>query len=160
MSADQAFERLSQLYDELPAMEEKGAALARALSAQEIDRLRRAVSARKAQLTEAESHVAAAQAALERAVAEEASDEERYEMNRQVMLAGMERGYRIGPFQNAERDLVRVLEASPFASIEEAKAALMPASELDGLKQEVAAYQRDYAEALAQCQAYESSEEL
>ena len=49
------------------------------------------------------------------------------------------------------------LEASPFATVEEARAALLPADTLAVLAAEVETYQRDYAEALAACQQLEGA---
>ena len=53
--------------------------------------------------------------------------------------------------------LFRSLEASPFATVEEARAALLPADTLAALAAEVETYQRDYAEALAACQQLEGA---
>lgn len=76
-----------------------------------------------------------------------------------LMAAGTQRGLKVGPAQNAERALARALEASPFDTVEEARAALLPAESLAALSAEVQAYQADYAEALAMCQQLEDGEE-
>lgn len=73
------------------------------------------------------------------------------------MAAGTWRGLRVGPARNAERALTLALEASPFATVEEARAALLPADTLATLAAEVETYQRDYAEALAACQRLEGA---
>ena len=70
------------------------------------------------------------------------------------MAAGTWRGLRVGPARNAERALTLV---SPFATVEEARAALLPADTLAVLAAEVETYQRDYAEALAACQQLEGA---
>ena len=75
------------------------------------------------------------------------------------MAAGTQHGLKVGPAQNAERALARALEASPFDTVEEARAALLPAESLAALSAEVQAYQADYAEALAVCQQLEDGEE-
>ena len=74
---EQAFGRLEHLYAQLPAMEEKGAALARARSAATVDGLAKAAAYRAAELvradalvTEAEARVSAAEAEGEQAAGE------------------------------------------------------------------------------------------
>ena len=62
VDAEQAFGRLERLYAQLPAMEEKGAALARARSAAEVDGLAKAAAYRAAELARAEAEVARADA--------------------------------------------------------------------------------------------------
>lgn len=76
-----------------------------------------------------------------------------------LMAAGTQRGLRVGPAQNAEQALARALEASPFDTVEEARAALLPAESLAALSAEVEAYQAAYAAALAVCQQLEDCEE-
>ena len=61
---EQAFARLERLYTQLPAMEEKGAALARARSAAEVDGLAKAAAYRAAELVRAETLVAEAEACV------------------------------------------------------------------------------------------------
>ena len=137
---EQAFGRLEHLYAQLPAMEEKGAALARARSAATVDGL----------ATEAEARVSAAEAEGEQAAGE---------ARLALMAAGTQRGLRVGPAQNAEQALARALEASPFDTVEEARAAMLPAESLAALAAEVEAYQAAYAAALAVCQQLEDCEE-
>lgn len=55
---EQAFGRLEHLYAQLPAMEEKGAALARARSAATVDGLAKAATYRAAELARADALVA------------------------------------------------------------------------------------------------------
>lgn len=76
-----------------------------------------------------------------------------------LMAAGTQRGLRVGPAQNAEQALARALEASPFDTVEEARAAMLPAESLAALAAEVEAYQAAYAAALAVCQQLEDCEE-
>ena len=156
---EQAFGRLEHLYAQLPAMEEKGAALARARSAATVDGLAKAAASRAAALvpaelrrlvTEAEARVSAAEAEGEQAAGE---------ARLALMAAGTQRGLRVGPAQNAEQALARALEASPFDTVEEARAALLPAESLAALSAEVEAYQAAYAAALAVCQQLEDCEE-
>lgn len=170
-SLDQAFERLERLYGQLPAMEAKGAALARARSAAEVDRLARTAAYRGAELDRAEAQVAeaekrvateltagAAAAGAEGACGSQGADGNAAEdARRALMAAGTWRGLRVGPARNAERALALALEASPFATVEEARAALLPGDSLEALATEVEAYQRDYAEALAACQQLEGA---
>lgn len=159
--AEQAFERLERLYAQLPAMEEKGAALARARSAAEVDGLAKAAAYRAAELARADALVAEAEARVSAAEAEGGSegDATARDARLALMAAGAQRGLRVGPAQNAERVLARALEASPFATVEEARAALLPAESLAALAAEVGAYQTAYAEALAVCQQLEDDED-
>lgn len=170
VDAEQAFGRLERLYAQLPAMEEKGAALARARSAAEVDGLAKAAAYRAAELVraetlvaEAEACVCEAEAALARSEAAGGDAAEKAahlgDLRLALMAAGTQRGLKVGPAQNAERALARALEASPFDTVEEARAALLPAESLAALSAEVQAYQADYAEALAVCQQLEDGEE-
>lgn len=168
--AERAFAQLEHLYAQLPAMEEKGAALARARSAAEVDGLAKAAAYRAAELARAETEVARAEACVREAeaalVRSEAAEGDAAEkaahlgdLRLALMAAGTQRGLKVGPAQNAECALARALEASPFATVEEARAALLPAESLAALSAEVQAYQADYAEALAVCQQLEDGEE-
>ena len=168
--AEQAFARLERLYAQLPAMEEKGAALARARSAAEVDGLAKAAAYRAAELARAEAEVARAdarvceaEAALARSEAAGGDAAEKAahlgDLRLALMAAGTQRGLKVGPAQNAEHALAQALEASPFDTVEKARAALLPADSLAALSAEVQAYQADYAEALAVCQQLEHGEE-
>lgn len=168
--AEQVFERLEHLYAQLPAMEEKGAALARARSAAEVDGLAKAAAYRAAELAraetlvaEAEARVREAEATLARSEAAEGDAAEKAahlgDLRLALMAAGTQRGLKVAPAQNAEHVLAQALEVSPFDTVEEARAALLPAESLAALSAEVQAYQADYAEALAMCQQLEDGEE-
>ena len=170
VDAEQAFGRLERLYAQLPAMEEKGAALARARSAAEVDGLAKAAAYRAAELAradalvaEAEACVREAEAALARSEAAGGDAAEKAahlgDLRLALMAAGTQRGLKVGPAQNAEHALAQALEASPFDTVEEARAALLPTDSLAALSAEVQAYQADYAEALAMCQQLEDGEE-
>ena len=170
VDAEQAFGRLERLYAQLPAMEEKGAALARARSAAEVDGLAKAAAYRAAELVRAETLVAEAEACVceaEAALARsevaggDAAEKAAHlgDLRLALMAAGTQRGLKVGPAQNAEHALAQALEASPFDTVEEARAALLPADSLAALSAEVQAYQADYAEALAVCQQLEDGEE-
>ena len=67
--AERAFAQLEHLYAQLPAMEEKGAALARARSAAEVDGLAKTAAYRATELARAESLVARAEACVREAEA-------------------------------------------------------------------------------------------
>lgn len=170
VDAEQAFGRLEHLYAQLLAMEEKGAALARARSAAEVDGLAKAAAYRTAELTradalvaEAEACVREAEAALVRLEGAEGDAAEKAahlgDLRLALMAAGAQRGLKVGPAQNAEHALARALEASPFDTVEEARAALLPTDSLAALASEVQAYQAAYAEALAVCQQLEDGDE-
>lgn len=166
---EQAFGRLEHLYAQLPAMEEKGAALARARSAAEVDGLAKAAAYRAAELVRAKSLVARAEACVREAEAAlvrlegvegDAAEKAAHlgDLRLALMAAGTQRGLKVAPAQNAEHALARALEASPFDTVEEARAALLPVESLAALSAEVQAYQADYAEALAVCQQLEDDE--
>lgn len=168
--AERAFAQLEHLYAQLPAMEEKGAALARARSAAEVDGLAKAAAYRAAELARADAEVARAdarvreaEAALARSEAAEGDAAEKAphlgDLRLALMAAGAQRGLKVGPAQNAEHALARALEASPFDTMEEARAALLPTDSLAALASEVQAYQAAYAEALAVCQQLEDGDE-
>lgn len=170
VDAEQAFGRLERLYAQLPAMEEKGAALARARSAAEVDGLAKAAAYRAAELAradalvaEAEACVREAEAALIRSEGAEGDAAEKAahlgDLRLALMAAGTQRGLKVGPAQNAEQALDRALEASPFDTVEEAHAALLPTDSLAALASEVQAYQAAYAEALDVCRQLEDGEE-
>lgn len=163
VDAEQAFGRLERLYAQLPAMEEKGAALARARSAAEVDGLAKAAAYRAAELVRAEAFVREVEAALARSEAAGGDAAEKAahlgDLRLALMAAGTQRGLKVGPAQNAEHALAQALEASPFDTVEEARVALLPADSLAALSAEVQAYQADYAEALAVCQQLEDGEE-
>ena len=158
VDAEQAFRRLEHLYAQLPAMEEKGAALARARSAAEVDGLAKAAAYRAAELVRAETLVAEAEACVREAEAAlirsegaegDAAEKAAHlgDLRLALMAAGTQRGLKVGPAQNAEQALDRALEASPFDTVEEAHAALLPTDSLAALASEVQAYQAAYAEA-------------
>lgn len=170
VDAEQAFGRLERLYAQLPAMEEKGAALARARSAAEVDGLAKAAAYRAAELVraetlvaEAEACVCEAEAALIRSEGAEGDAAEKAahlgDLRLALMAAGTQRGLKVGPAQNAERALARALEASPFDTVDDARAALLSTESLAALSAEVEAYQAAYAEALAVCQQLEDGDE-
>lgn len=170
VDVEQAFGRLERLYAQLPAMEEKGAALARARSAAEVDGLAKAAAYRAAELVraetlvaEAEACVCEAEAALARSEAAGGDAAEKAahlgDLRLALMAAGTQRGLKVGPAQNAEQALDRALEASPFDTVEEAHAALLSADSLAALSAEVEAYQAAYAEALDVCRQLEDGEE-
>ena len=168
--AERAFAQLEHLYAQLPSMEEKGVALARARSAAEVDGLAKAAAYRAAELAradalvaEAEACVREAEAALARSEAAGGDAAEKAahlgDLRLALMAAGTQRGLKVGPAQNAEQALDRALEASPFDTVEEAHAALLPAESLAALSAEVEAYQAAYAEALDVCRQLEDGEE-
>lgn len=170
VDAEQAFGRLERLYAQLPAMEEKGAALARARSAAEVDGLAKAAAYRAAELVRAETLVAEAEACVREAEAALARSEAAGgdaaekaahlgDLRLALMAAGAQRGLKVGPAQNAEQALDRALEASPFDTVDDARAALLPAESLAALSAEVEAYQAAYAEALDVCRQLEDGEE-
>ena len=155
-AAEEAFALLQRLYDRLPAMEERGALLARAKAAAAAVRLEDELRTARILLDEAEKREAAARAAFERA--EQGSDAALADECRRALLhAGSLRGFRVGPARNVEAALARALEEGCFADAAEAHAALLEPAELASVQSEVEAYRSAYAEALARCEALEAS---
>ena len=155
-AAEEAFALLQRLYDRLPAMEERGALLARAKAAAAAVRLEDELRTARILLDEAEKREAAARAAFERA--EEGGDAALADECRRALLhAGSLRGFRVGPARNAEAALARALEEGCFADAAEAHAAVLEPAELASVESEVEAYRCAYAEALARCEALEAS---
>ena len=126
-ASEEAFAQLQRLYDQLPAMEERGVLLARAKAAA----LEQAERGGDAGLAD--------------------------ECRRALLHAGSLRGFRVGPARNAEAALARALEEGRFADAAEARAAVLDQAELASVESEVEAYRCAYAEALARCEALEAS---
>lgn len=156
---DALFAHLGELVERLPQMQAAQARLDRAQTAAEILRLDREHQTCAAMLAMANEALAKAQVALEAAQA--AGDEEDAtveQARREVMFRASERGFRIGPEQNARLALERALADSPFASAEEARTAAIAPDEEAALREEIASYQQDYATTLARCQQLEGNE--
>lgn len=58
------------------------------------------------------------------------------------------------PVQRAEQALAAVLAATPFDTVEEARAALLPEDECSSIASEVAAIREEYARVFNECQQY------
>lgn len=153
-AADAAFERLQALCDELPTMEQLGAQLARARSAKHVVEVAEHGQAAKSLLAEAESQLAQAQerlSALQQAP--DAADPAQLEEALQAVgYFGSQRGFRVGPAANADRDLASALAESPFESLEEAQAAKLPADRFRALEHQVTTFQEDYKKTLDLCE--------
>lgn len=155
-ASEEAFDQLQRLYDQLPAMEERGVLLARAKAAAAAMRLADELATARILLDEAGKREAEARAALEQA--ERGGDAGLADECRRALLhAGSLRGFRVGPARNAEAALARALEEGRFADAAEARAAVLDPAELASVESEVEAYRCAYAEALARCEALEAS---
>lgn len=158
MDADAAFAHLEELLDRLPAMQEQGERLAQAHAAERIARLADERETHASLLADAEERLRAAEDALAHANAAGATEtgvRDRGaldEARRAVLQAASWRGFRIGPCQNSERALREALEAGPFRTVNDARAACLDDADRAALEADVAAYQRDYAETLARCE--------
>ena len=158
MDADAAFAHLEELLDGLPAMQKQGERLARAREAARIAGLESERATRAALLAVAEERQRAAEERLarasERALSDGGDKEGRGvdDARRAVLQASSLRGFRVGPCRNAERALERALEEGPFDAVDDARAALVDDTALSSLEEEVAAYQRDYAQTLERCE--------
>lgn len=148
--SDEAFERMADLLDKLPAMQDKGAALARARWADRIATLADEHETCESLLESADERLRQAEELLARA---EDSDGATFDDARRAVLhAAALRGFRIAPQRNAERALRDALGASPFDAVADARAARMRPEERKALEAEVTAYQRDYARTLEECE--------
>ena len=156
-ASEEAFAQLQRLYDQLPAMEERGVLLARAKAAAAAVRLEDELATARILLDEAGKREAEARAALEQA--ERGGDAGLADECRRAPLhaAGSLRGFCVGPARNAEAALARALEEGRFADAAEARAAVLDQAELASVESEVEAYRCAYAEALARCEALEAS---
>ncbi len=157
MNDDELFEHLQELMAELPAMQEKGAVLARARAAAEVAKRTHYYEGQQNELNGILSEMAEHE--RQRAIAIEQGDREREEAQRALILTcGTQRGIRKGAADAAKRELDQALSDGGFASCEEARAVRLSEPDLASLSAEIEAYQADYAETLAACERIEASE--
>lgn len=157
MNDEELFEHLRELVAELPAMQEKGAVLARARAAAEVSKRAHYYEGQENELHGILSEMAEHE--RERAIAIEQGDREREEEQRAlILMCGTQRGIRKGAADAAKRELEQVLSDGGFASCKEADAARLSESDLASLSSEIEAYQADYAETLAACKRIEATE--
>ena len=157
MNDEELFEHLQELVAELPAMQEKGAVLARARAAAEVAKRAHYYEGQQNELNGILSEMAEHE--RQRAIAIEQGDREREEAQRALILTcGTQRGIRKGAADAAKRELDQALSDGGFASCEEARAVRLSEPDLASLSAEIEAYQADYAETLAACERIEASE--
>lgn len=151
------FAHLEELVGLLPEMQELGERLARALAAEAVLAHAHELDVRELMLTEEDAHLAAEQEALH--AAQTAGDEGEIDRHQRNMLYyGQRRGLRVGPVENGRAALEKALKAGGFATVEDARAASMPAAEMDAAERRIAGYQADYATTLAACREAEGAE--
>lgn len=151
------FAHLEELVGLLPEMQELGERLARARAAEAVLARAHELDVRELMLTEEDAHLAAEREALH--AAQTAGDEcEIDRRQRNVLYYGQRRGLRVGPVENGRAALEKALKAGGFATVEDARAASMPAAEMDAAEQRIAGYQADYATTLAACREAEGAE--
>lgn len=155
---DDVFAHLEELLDRLPAMQKRGARLARARAAREaLEVARRLESARK-ELADLDARMNASAEAAQRARAAGQTAEEVELAERDRLYFATQRGFRVGPVKNGEKALEDALAAGPFDSLDEAREARLDDDTFEQLVTDVAAYQADYAATLAACEAAESGD--
>ncbi|OUO89702.1 hypothetical protein B5F40_09940 [Gordonibacter sp. An230] len=160
MDADADFTHLRELLGRLPAMRRQGKRLARAREAKRVVRLEAERASRSALLAAAEERLAATERGLAHAsecgpaVGDGRGGDAVGKARRAVLQAAALRGYCVGPCRNAERALSCALEKGPFASVDDARSALMDDAALSELEEEVAAYRQDYAQTLESCERF------
>ena len=140
MNDEELFEHLQELVAELPAMQEKGAVLARARAAAEVAKRAHYYEGQQNELNGILSEMAEHE--RQRAIAIEQGDCDREE----------------GAADAAKRELDQALYDGGFASCEEARAVRLSEPDLASLSAEIEAYQADYAETLAACERIEAAE--
>lgn len=151
MNDEELFEHLQELVAELPAMQEKGAVLARARVAAEVAKRAHYYEGQQNELNGILSEMAEHE--RQRAIAIEQGDREREEAQRALILTcGTQRGIRKGAADAAKRELDQALSDGGFASCEEARAVRLSEPDFASLSAEIEAYQADYAETLAACE--------
>lgn len=151
------FAHLEELVGLLPEMQELGERLARARAAEAVLARAHELDVRELMLTEEDAHLAAEREALH--AAQTAGDEGEIDRHQRNMLYyGQRRGLRVGPVENGRAALEKALKAGGFATVEDARAASMPAAEMDAAEQRIAGYQADYATTLAACREAEGAE--
>lgn len=157
MNDEELFEHLRELVAELPAMQEKGAVLARARAAAEVSKRAHYYEGQENELHGILSEMAEYERARDLAI--EQGDREREEEQRALILTcGTQRGIRKGAADAAKRELDQALSDGGFASCEEARAVRLSEPDLASLSAEIEAYQADYAETLVACKRIEASE--
>lgn len=154
---DNAFARLQNLYEQLDAMEKKGEKLVRAKQAQEALICDRELQSARALFDDAKQREDAAQALYQEAQTAQ-NDEEIAECSRALLQAGALLGFRVAPVQNGEKALQSALDAGSFASIEDARAALLGDEAQAALQKEVDEFREAYLEALSLCQKLEEDQ--
>lgn len=151
------FAHLEELVGLLPEMQELGERLARARAAEAVLARAHELDVRELMLTEEDAHLAAEREALH--AAQTAGDEGEIDRRQRNMLYyGQRRGLRVGPVENGRAALEKALKAGGFATVEDARAASMPAAEMDAAERRIAGYQADYATTLAACREAEGAE--
>ena len=151
------FAYLEELVGLLPEMRELGERLARARAAEAVLARAHELDVRELMLTEEDAHLAAEREALH--AAQTAGDEREIDRHRRnVLYYGPRRGLRVGPVENGRAALEKALKAGGFATVEDARAASMPAAEMDAAERRIAGYQADYATTLAACREAEGAE--
>lgn len=151
------FAHLEELVGLLPEMQELGKRLARARAAEAVLARAHELDVRELMLTEEDAHLAAEREALH--AAQTAGDEGEIDRHQRNMLYyGQRRGLRVGPVENGRAALEKALKAGGFATVEDARAASMPAAEMDAAERRIAGYQADYATTLAACREAEGAE--
>lgn len=151
------FAHLEELVGLLPEMQELGERLARARAAEAVLARAHELDVRELMLTEEDAHLAAEREALH--AAQTAGDEGEIDRHQRNMLYyGQRRGLRVGPVENGRVALEKALKAGGFATVEDARAASMPAAEMDAAERRIAGYQADYVTTLAACREAEGAE--
>lgn len=159
LNINEAFAHLQKLHDELPAMEERSAQLSRAKWASEITKLEHSFSIAQTLLDEAQEHERCVREEFESAknAGEEVRSEE---LRRAVLHAGALTGYRVGPAQNARKQLDDALSGSPFDSAEEAKSCLMDEQDINTLESSIEKYRNSFARMRSYCEKINKDTEL
>lgn len=108
-------------------------------------------------LAQADRDLAAARAALD--AAEGKGDYKAVDaLRRDVLFRADSRGLREGPARSSRAHADELLAQGGFASVEEARSAVLEDDERKDIARRLSAYQEDYASTLARCQESEKDE--
>ena len=157
--ADQMLERLAELVDEIPAMQAKNNRLARDTAARKVMDLAYDVSCREAELQQGERMFEEAQEALDEVRDKpDSSDLVIAETQTRLVHAGLARGMKVGPLNNARAELESALQAGGFATVDEAREALVSESDRAAVEREIADFKAEYSRVLEICQSFEKDQ--
>lgn len=153
VSADADFEHLAFLVSQLEHMQGIGERLAKSQAATAALDADRQTRLDQELLRQADADLSAARHAYDEAVLAGEQDKAQT-LKRDVLFRADARGLREGPAAASRVHADELLAQGGFETLEDAQAAVLDGQEKERLHSEVSAYQCDYAQTLARCQAH------